>query len=162
AGMDVRSSAEATAAATEPPAGAAEEISCDVLVVGAGPAGLSAARALARAGADVIVVDERPHPGGQFYKPLAPSHRSDRGRLDGQFGDGARLIEQTVAAGARLLGDTTVWSAFAPDEVAALVAGRSTLFRPRRLVLATGAYEQPLPVPGWTLPGVMTVGALQT
>jgi hypothetical protein len=46
--------------------------------------------------------------------------------------------------------------------VAAIVAGRSTLFRPRRLVLATGAYEQSLPVPGWTLPGVMTVGALQT
>mgnify|MGYP003331369390 CR=1 FL=1 len=47
------------------------------------------------------------------------------------------------------------------DEVAAVVAGRSTVFRPRRLVLATGAYEQPWPVPGWTLPGVMTVGAAQ-
>ena len=55
-----------------------------------------------------------------------------------------------------------MWAAFSPHEVAALVAGRSTLFRPRRLVLATGAYEQSLPVPGWTLPGVMTVGGLQT
>ena len=55
-----------------------------------------------------------------------------------------------------------MWAAFSAHEVAAIVAGRSTLFRPKRLVLATGAYEQSLPVPGWTLPGVMTVGGLQT
>ena len=65
-------------------------------------------------------------------------------------------------AGVRILNETTVWAAFSPTEVAAVVAGRSTIFRPRRLVLATGAYEQPWPVPGWTLPGVMTVGGLQT
>ena len=62
----------------------------------------------------------------------------------------------------RILSEATVWAAFSPHEVAAIVAGQSTLFRPRRLVLATGAYEQALPVPGWTLPGVMTVGGLQT
>ena len=62
----------------------------------------------------------------------------------------------------RILSEATVWAAFSPHEVAAIVAGRSTLFRPRRLVLATGAYEQSLPVPGWTLPGVLTVGGLQT
>src|SRR5678816_2490993 len=58
AGMEVWSEAVAgPAAAGDAPA--AEEIACDVLVVGAGPAGLSAARALARAGANVIVADER-------------------------------------------------------------------------------------------------------
>jgi glycine/D-amino acid oxidase-like deaminating enzyme len=55
-----------------------------------------------------------------------------------------------------------VWAAFSPNEVAAVVAGQSQLYRPKRLVLATGAYEQVRPVPGWTLPGVMTVGGLQT
>ena len=55
-----------------------------------------------------------------------------------------------------------MWAAFSPNEVAAIVAGQSTLYRPKRLVLATGAYEQSPPVPGWTLPGVMTVGGLQT
>jgi NADPH-dependent 2,4-dienoyl-CoA reductase/sulfur reductase-like enzyme len=161
AGMDVRSAPVATAAPPPQPA-AAEEIACDVLVVGAGPAGLSAARTLALAGADVIVVDERLLPGGQYFKPLAASQAADTSNLDRQFRDGAALRESALQAGVRILNDTTVWAAFSASEIAALVSGRSTLFRPKRLVLATGAYEQSLPVIGWTLPGVMTVGGLQT
>ncbi|MBV8393758.1 MAG: (2Fe-2S)-binding protein, partial [Alphaproteobacteria bacterium] len=161
AGMEVCSSPLATASPADPPL-PAEEIACDVLVVGAGPAGLSAARALALAGADVIVADERLHPGGQFFKPLAASQSAELAALDAQFRDGAVLRQSAELAGVRILTETTVWAAFSPTEVAAIVAGRSTLFRPKRLVLATGAYEQSWPVPGWTLPGVMTVGGLQT
>ncbi|HTE37941.1 MAG TPA: FAD-dependent oxidoreductase, partial [Reyranella sp.] len=160
-GMDVLSEPIA-GPPTGASAAAAEEIACDVLVVGAGPAGLSAARDLARAGANVIVADERLHAGGQFFKPLAPSQLAERQHLDRQFRDGAALHEAALQAGVHILNETTVWAAFSATDVAAIVAGRSTLFRPRRLVLATGAYEQSLPVPGWTLPGVMTVGALQT
>jgi glycine/D-amino acid oxidase-like deaminating enzyme len=133
---------------------------CDVLVVGAGPAGLSAAIAAGRAGASVIVLDERSAPGGQFTKPLADSHTDHH--PDSQFRLGLDLREQAAAAGVRIETDSTVWGAFAPDEIAALVHGRAVTFRPSRLVLAPGAHERPVPLPGWTLPGVMTTGALQT
>ena len=110
----------------------------------------------------MIVADERLLPGGQYFKPLADSQAAPVASLDRQFRDGLALRDAALVAGVRILNDTTVWAAFSPTEVAALVSGRSTLFRPRRLVLATGAYEQSLPVIGWTLPGVMTVGGLQT
>ena len=55
-----------------------------------------------------------------------------------------------------------MWGGFAVDEIAALVGGRAVTFRPRRLILAPGAHERPVPAPGWTLPGVMTTGSLQT
>ena len=58
--------------------------------------------------------------------------------------------------------EAIVWGGFAVDEIAALVRGRAVTFRPRRLVLAPGAHERPVPMPGWTLPGVMTTGSLQT
>jgi glycine/D-amino acid oxidase-like deaminating enzyme len=161
-GMEVRSEPRASGQVGGGDAPAAEEVACDVLVVGAGPAGLTAARDLALAGANVIVADERLHAGGQYFKPLAPSQVIERRKLDRQFRSGVVLQEAALRAGVHILNETTVWAAFSATEVAAIVGGRSTLFRPKRLVLATGAYEQSLPVPGWTLPGVMTVGALQT
>lgn len=160
-GMDVRSSPAAQPSVGAPPA-ETREFECDVLVVGAGPAGLSAARGLALAGAKVVVLDERLHEGGQFFKPLAHSHQADPELLDRQFRDGAVLGRSTLLAGVTIVNEATVWAAFSAHEIAATVAGQSRLYRPKRLVLATGAYEQVRPVPGWTLPGAMTVGGLQT
>lgn len=145
-----------------PPQGAApEERTPDLLVLGAGPAGLAAAEAAARRGAEVVVLDERPQSGGQYFKPLAPSHRADR-PTDRQFRAGRALVDAARLAGATIVQEATVWGAHAPDEVVAVVAGRETVYRPRRLVIASGAYERPAPFAGWTLPGVMTTGAGQT
>lgn len=142
-----------------PPAQIADR-ACDVLVVGAGPAGLSAAIAAARAGADVVVLDERGEAGGQYLKPLAKSHAN--AAPDAQFRKGAALLAEARAAGVAIHQGATVWGGFAPDEIAALLDDGAVTFRPKRLVLAPGAHERPVPVPGWTLPGVMTTGALQT
>src|SRR3984957_12043672 len=143
------------------PTGAqAEDRACDLLVVGAGPAGLAAASAAAEAGADVVMLDERSATGGQYAKPLADSHAN--AAPDAQFRLGTQLRERALAAGVRSETGATVWGAFAADEIAALVGGRAVTYRPRSLVLAPGAHERPVPLPGWTLPGVMTTGSLQT
>ncbi len=133
----------------------------DVLVVGAGPGGLAAALAAAQKGASVCVLDERPESGGQFYKPLAPSHRFVKAPAK-QFAHGLALLAQARQAGVRIQQNATVWAAFSPTEVAAVIDGQAWLFEPKQLILAPGAYERPVPFPGWTLPGVMTTGAAQT
>lgn len=158
-GMVVQS-AHAPRAALAAPADEAEEVACDILVVGAGPAGLAAAIAARRAGAAVLVLDERDAAGGQYFKPLATSHEAER--PDAQFRAGDALRAEAAAADVAIATGATVWGAFAPDEIAVLRDGRHQVIRPRRLILAPGAHERPVPIPGWTLPGVMTTGALQT
>jgi glycine/D-amino acid oxidase-like deaminating enzyme len=106
-----------------------------------------------------VILDERSAAGGQYAKQLAPSHAD--AAPDAQFRLGADLAARAVKAGAVVESDAMVWGAFAPDEIAALVRGQSVTYRPRRLVLATGAHEAPVPIPGWTLPGVLTTGGLQ-
>jgi NADPH-dependent 2,4-dienoyl-CoA reductase/sulfur reductase-like enzyme len=137
-----------------------EEEAPDILVIGAGPAGLSAAIAAKEAGASVVLLDEREKPGGQFLKPLAASHV--HAAPDAQFREGDTLRAAAAGAGVAIETNALAWGAFATDEIAALVGAREVVFRPRRLVVAPGAYERPVPLPGWTLPGVMTTGALQT
>ena len=109
----------------------------------------------------VVVLDERGEAGGQYLKPLAASHAHaapDRAVPPGR----CAARRGHAAAGAEILTGATVWGGFAPDEIAALVGDAAVTFRPRRLVLAAGAHERPVPMPGWTLPGVMTTGAMQT
>ena len=143
---------------------AAPERVCDVLVVGAGPAGLAAARAARKAGASVILVDERTSPGGQFYKQ--PATEAGRRRMDRQARAGAALMAEARACGVEILSGTLVWGAERrPDGalvIAALKEGTAITLIPQKLVVATGATERSPILPGWTLPGVMTAGALQT
>lgn len=153
----------ATAIAPTPAAATLPVRECDLLIVGAGPAGLAAAIAAGRLALTVTILDERPAPGGQYYKPLAPSQRvSAAARLDAQFRAGAALEREARSIGVVIESNATVWGAFGPNEIGALVGDAAALYRPKRLLLATGAYERPVPIPGWTLPGVMTTGALQT
>jgi NADPH-dependent 2,4-dienoyl-CoA reductase/sulfur reductase-like enzyme/ferredoxin len=138
----------------------------DVLIVGAGPSGLSAARIAASAGLDVLIADERAMAGGQYFKQPANAFTVDPKRVDRQTAEGRTLIAQAAASGVRILHGRMMWAATRDDDRALSVYlsgdDGAVVVRPKRLVLAMGAYERPWPIPGWTLPGVMTAGAAQT
>lgn len=135
----------------------------EVLVIGGGPAGLMAATTAAEAGAEVVLLDERPAVGGQYYKQPKVPHRLPGGMLEQkQFRDGADLARRARAAGVTVHSNALVWGVFEPGSFATQVDGGACLFRPGRTIVATGAYERAVAFPGWTLPGVMTTGAAQT
>jgi thioredoxin reductase/bacterioferritin-associated ferredoxin len=132
-----------------------------VLVVGGGPAGLSAAITAAEAGAEVVLLDERGNAGGQYFKqpaaPPVPSLERDR-----QVADGRRLIERARQAGVDIRSKSIVWGGFNGPEIHVLGNRGPVVLRPDTLIVATGASERGHAVPGWTLPGVMTTGAAQS
>lgn len=134
----------------------------DILVIGAGPAGLAAAASTASAGLKTLLVDENPAPGGQIYRAITRSPFRDAAVLGADYWDGRGLVEDFEASGAAFLGETQVWSLDATRHVGMSRHGRSRFVRAERIILATGAQERPFPIRGWTLPGVMSVGAAQT
>jgi thioredoxin reductase len=123
---------------------------------------LRAAIAARKAGAEVVVLDERRSPGGQYFKPVAVAG-DDIAPPDAQHREGLALVAQTRAAGVVIRSGVSVWGAFQRLEFAATSdKGETRRYLPRAVVVATGAYERAWPVPGWELPGVMTTGAAQT
>ena len=132
--------------------------SADIVVVGGGAGGLSAALHVRRAGLDVLLLDERPATGGQYFKQPTGAHAL----LDDQQQEGSVLRAAVEAAGVRIVDGAEVWSAI--DDLAMLATAhrRTFIARGKALIIATGAYERAQPCPGWTLPGVMTTGAIQT
>ena len=146
-----------------PAAAPAQVLACDLLIIGAGPAGLAAAEAAA--GLSVIIIDERSKPGGQYFKQPGKGFTITPAALDAQFSEGAALIADVVASPAQLMAGRSAWSARRDGEqIVVETSGPKGPARitAARLIIATGATEKPWPMPGWTLPGVMTTGAAQT
>ncbi len=131
----------------------------DVAVIGAGPAGLEAALVAAEAGARVALIDAYPRPGGQYWRQLPAEFNGP------PLHESSALLARLGATGARLLTGTLVWGGFpATDGWQLTLHGPGAPHRlpAQTLILATGAYDRPIALPGWTLPGVMTAGAAQT
>ncbi|MEM7696644.1 MAG: FAD-dependent oxidoreductase [Pseudomonadota bacterium] len=144
--------------ASDPPPPMEETV--DLVIIGAGPAGIAAALTAARAGVSPVLLDERATAGGQYFK--APAEGA---RLDRQHREGARQRAALAAANVEHRADALVW--FADRDASGITlgvfqGGRGSVLRAKAVILATGAYERPPIVPGWTLPGVMTIGAAQS
>ena len=140
----------------------AAERTVECVVVGGGPAGLAAARTAARAGMSVMLVDENPELGGQYYRQMPAAFRAlDPHRLGKEHLEGRRLVEEVRAIGVELKLDTVAWGIFDGHTVALAGRERTERIVAQTLVLAPGAYDRPVPFPGWTLPGVMTAGGAQ-
>ena len=140
----------------------------DLAVIGAGPAGLAAATTAAKLGLSTIVFDEQPAPGGQIYRAVTYSPLAETGIVGAEYLRGKTLVAAFDASGAHYARSTSVWSATPSSDAAAYrwelgisQAGAARFVRASRVILATGAQERPFPIPGWTLPGVMTCGAAQ-
>jgi len=146
----------------------------DLAVVGAGPAGLAAAATALAGGLTVVLVDAGHSPGGQFWRQPAPGAQvSGTEGLHHDLPTFAALIatlQRHERAGSLIrLAGHHVWTLEAGDPVTLYAvdrSGRPGTERPRtirasRLLIATGAYDRPMPFPGWDLPGVLTVGGLQ-
>lgn len=139
----------------------------DLLIVGAGPAGLAAAQALGDAGLDAVLLDEQSEPGGQIYRSIRTVMRerpADLSFLGLDYARGAALADGASMVDYRP--GSTVWQISERGrggvrEVIYSQNGRATRISAKNVLLATGAMERPVPIPGWTLPGVTTVGALQ-
>lgn len=134
----------------------------DVVVIGAGPAGLAAAATAADAGLSTLLLDENAGPGGQVWRAIASTPVTQRDRLGADYWAGAELVEAVRSGSTEIIQRATVWSLDRNLEVGLSVGGASCFVKARRVILATGALERPFPIPGWTLPGVMTAGAAQT
>ena len=136
-------------------------LTADVGVVGAGPGGMAAATRLAAAGLHVTVLDEGARAGGQIYRQLPDGVGAAASIPEPPSHDhGHELIDGFEAATLRRVHGATVWDA-KPGRLWFEHERRSKLLRCERVVLAPGAYDRCIPFPGWTLPGVVTAGALQ-
>lgn len=152
--------------------------SCDIAILGGGPAGLSAAQTATSNGASVILIDDAQTLGGHFFKELPGNFNSiTKGKYQKKHLELDERRQAIIQSGVEILLGTRVWGIF--DENGISLKDRKkqsqTNFilylddssediasvHAQSLILAPGVYDRPLPFPGWELPGVVTPGAVQ-
>ncbi|MDO5641727.1 MAG: NAD(P)/FAD-dependent oxidoreductase [Paracoccus sp. (in: a-proteobacteria)] len=135
----------------------------DLVIVGAGPAGMGAAIEARIAGLSVLVLDEQSAPGGQIYRQVERISADEPARiavLGPDYAHGAELVGAFRESGADYRPNALVWQ-IEPGKVWYLKDNIAVGAKAGRILMATGALERPMTRPGWTLPGVMSAGGAQ-
>ena len=138
-------------------------IQTEIAIIGAGPAGLSAAIEAKSYGAKVILIDENQKPGGQLFKQIhkffgSQEHQAGvRGYIIGE-----KLLSECQRLNVNVMLDTVAWGIFEDRRLGVANKDDNQIIKAERIIFATGASENPLAFSGWTLPGVMGAGAVQT
>ena len=135
----------------------------DMIIVGAGPAGLSAAIEAAKHGMHVVVYDENAKPGGQLFKQIHKffGSKEHKAKIRG-FRIGEELLAEAASLGVEVVLNAIVIGIFPEKEVTVKVEDRVIHVKGDTILIATGASENMVTFPGWTLPGVIGAGAAQT
>ncbi|UWQ08084.1 NAD(P)/FAD-dependent oxidoreductase [Aliiroseovarius crassostreae] len=133
----------------------------DLVIIGAGPAGMAAAAEAAGLGLSVTVLDEQSRAGGQIYRDVDLASQSRGDILGADYTEGKHLTEDLRQSGVEHISGAVVWAIEDKFRISYTRKGRAAQIKADRILLATGALERPMPIPGWTLPGVMTAGAGQ-
>lgn len=134
----------------------------ELIVIGAGPAGIEAAITASESGVDVTLIDSSPRPGGQYYQQVPMPFQT--ASHDEHQAEGQHLFNRLRSSTIRVLSNTLVWGIFEgtrPETWCLTLHGPNAPNRliSRTVIIATGAYDRSIPFPGWDLPGVITAGA---
>lgn len=133
------------------------------VVIGMGPAGMAAAIELGRAGVATALIDQAPSPGGQVYRQPPEGFRFPTGIANSRHRIGQALVKELGQSGPSLsfFQGAVAWGAFAPGALSVQNGACNFEVGYEKLVICEGAQERVIPCPGWTLPGVFTIGGLQ-
>lgn len=135
----------------------------DLIVVGAGPAGLSSAIEAAKRGLKVIVFDENTKPGGQLFKQIHKffGSKEHKAKIRG-IKIGEALLKEANESGVSVVLNAIVVGLYLDKEVTVKINDEIVHYKADAVIVATGASENMVPFEGWTLPGVIGAGAAQT
>jgi len=131
----------------------------DVVVLGAGPAGVAAATIASEHGADVAIIDENISGGGQIYRAPPKEYETHDSFKSPESYEGDRQRNYLSNSKVKTYFNHRVWSISQELVVSTISANGLKSWRPKALILANGALERIIPFPGWTLPGVMGLAA---
>ncbi|MGC6176602.1 FAD-dependent oxidoreductase [Lacrimispora sp. 38-1] len=135
----------------------------DLIIIGAGPAGLSAAISAAKNGLSVIVFDENSKPGGQLFKQIHKffGSKEHKAKIRG-FRIGEELLKEAEELNVTVVLDAIVTGLYQDKEITVKIGEEICHYKGDAVIAATGATENMVPFEGWTLPGVIGAGASQT